>query len=122
MNMNAQIIQKNGESFAVIPEHFYLELLEKAEEMDDIKEFDLAMIDQDDEEIPSEIVYQLLNGENPLKVWRKFRSLTQTDLAQQADTTQAMIAMIENGKRTGTIDILNRLSEALNINIDDLTD
>ena len=47
--------------------------------------------------------------------------MTQMELAEKADVTQAMITMIENGKRTGTIDVLSRLAKILNIDIDDLT-
>lgn len=118
--MATQIIKREGvPEYAVIPYSDYQKLLKLAEDADDIAFAEAA---KDDENIPSEIVYQLLDGENPLKVWRKFRGMTQTELAEKADVTQAMITMIENGKRTGTIDVLSRLAKVLNIDIDDLTD
>ncbi|MCU7834862.1 MAG: helix-turn-helix transcriptional regulator [gamma proteobacterium symbiont of Taylorina sp.] len=46
--------------------------------------------------------------------------MTQTALAEKAEVTQAMIAMIESGKRTGTLEVLKQLAEALDMDIDDL--
>jgi len=117
--MNGEIIQRGGKPFAVIPEEFFNILLDKAEELEDIKDFDQT-IAEDDESIPAEVVYQLLDGENKLKVWRNFRDLTQAELSKRADITQAMIAMIETGKRVGKAEVLRRLAEALNIDVDDL--
>ena len=117
--MAAQIIEKEGvPEYAVIPFAEYQQLLELAEDADDIAAAEAA---KDEESIPSEIVYQLLDGENPLKVWRKFRGLTQAELAEKAGITQAMVTMIEKGKRTGTVEILRRLAKILNLDVDDLT-
>ena len=117
--MNVELIQRSGKPFAVIPEEYFNILLDKAEELEDIKDFDQAIADNG-ENIPSAVVYKLLDGENKLKVWRNFRKLTQEELSERADITQAMIAMIETGKRVGKADVLRRLAEALNIDVDDL--
>lgn len=54
-----------------------------------------------------------------LKSLRTARQMTMEDLAKQAGTTSAYIAMIETGKRQNVSDdILERLGQALRINPD----
>ena len=73
--MTIQIIkQGNKPEWAVVPYEFYLQLVEKAEMAQDIQDFDsakAALEHGDDELIPSEIVYALLDGENSIKGWRE---------------------------------------------------
>ncbi|MFK5949893.1 MAG: helix-turn-helix transcriptional regulator, partial [Methylococcales bacterium] len=89
-----------------------------AEDADDIAAAEAVKYE---ENIPAKVVYDLMDGKNSLKVWRKFRNLTQDELSKKAGITQAMITMIENGKRTGTVNVLGKLAKALNLDIDDLT-
>jgi DNA-binding XRE family transcriptional regulator len=118
--MNVQFIEHNGQpQYAVIPAELYEELLEKAEMLDDIKAYDEALA-ADDELIPADIVYRILDGENKVKVWREFRGLTQAALAEIAGVGQAQVAQIESGKRRGSIAVLKRLAEALKVDLDDL--
>jgi DNA-binding XRE family transcriptional regulator len=118
--MTIQYIENNGQrQYAVIPVDIYTELLEKAEMLDDIKAFDLSLAN-DEEQIPSEIVNRLLDGENKLKVWREYRQMTQINLAKLANVSQPTIAQIETGQRTGTAEILKRLASSLNVDIDDI--
>lgn len=51
---------------------------------------------------------RLLNGDNKIKVWRKHSGLTQSALAESCNMTQASIAQMESGKRTGTIAALKK--------------
>jgi hypothetical protein len=65
----------------------YLELIEKSEMLQDIQDYDkakLALERGEEELIPSEIVYSILDGDNPIKVWREYRNLSQQNLAQVA--------------------------------------
>jgi DNA-binding XRE family transcriptional regulator len=118
--MSVQFIEQHGKKqFAVIPFDIYSELLEKAEMLDDIKAYDEAMA-SNDEMIPSEVVNRLFSGESKVKVWREFRGLSQAALAEVANLSQANIAQIEGGKRTGSIASLKRIAEALTLDLDDL--
>jgi DNA-binding XRE family transcriptional regulator len=118
--MTIQYIENNGKpQYAVIPVELYTELVEKAEMLDDIKAFDLSFANND-ELLPAEIVYRLLDGEDTLKVWREHRGMTQTGLAKQAGLTQPTIAQIETGQRAGTTDIFRKLANVLNVDIDDI--
>lgn len=118
--MNVQFIEHNGQrQYAVIPVEWYSELLEKAEMFDDIKAFNQAATTQE-ETIPHEIVCRLVKGENKLKVWREFRQLTQTQLAEKSGIAQANIVQIENGAQSGNISELKKLAMILKLEIDDL--
>lgn len=124
--MSTQFIEKDGQAaFAVVPIDDYNRLLQMAEDLDDVVAFDKAAADLesgDAELIPAEIVKRLVNGnEHPLKVWREFRGLTQEGLAERADgASQAQIAQIETGKRSGTVPALKSLAGALGVDLDDL--
>lgn len=117
--MNVQFIEQNGRrQYAVMPVDDYEALLEKAEMLDDIRAYDEAMV-RDEETIPAEWVYRLLD-ENKIKVWREYRGLTQTELAARCGLAQATIAQIEGGKRTGSVEVLKKIAEALSLDLDDL--
>jgi len=121
--MNVQVIARDGNpEWAVIPYGEYQELLTSAEMLQDIQDYDLAMqrIADGEELIPSEITYAILDGANPVRVWREYRGLTQQVLADQAEISTSYLSQIESGKRTGTAAVLSRLAAALNLDIDDL--
>src|SRR5699024_2091149 len=107
--------------WAVIPYKEYLELLEKAEMLDDAAAYDKAVA-TNEELLPHEVVKKLVEGENPLKVWRTYRGLTQTQLAEKSGLGQSQVAMIESGEREGTVKVLRKLARALDVDIDDLVD
>ncbi len=90
MTKGIQFIQRDGKpEWAVLPYEEYLELLEQAEMLEDIREFDAAksaLEKGEDELIPAEVVYAILDGENPIKVWREYRGLTQQQLADAVGT------------------------------------
>ncbi|MCB8944932.1 MAG: helix-turn-helix transcriptional regulator [Ardenticatenaceae bacterium] len=90
--------------------------------LQDIRDYDLAKaaVEAGEELIPSAVVYAILDGENPIKVWREYRSLTQQQLAETADLSPAYLSQIESGKRTGTAEILKAIATALNVSLDDI--
>lgn len=121
--MNVQIIERDGNpEWAVIPYKEYLHLIEEAEMLQDIRDYDLAIeaIEQGEELIPSEVTYAILDGENPIRVWRKNRGLTQQQLSEAAGISKPYLSQIESGKRTGTTEVLSAIANALNLTIDDV--
>jgi transcriptional regulator with XRE-family HTH domain len=60
-------------------------------------------------------IYQKL-GQNVRK-YRERAKLTQDRLCDTADISQYYLSQIENGRRKPTLDILNKIAEALNIQI-----
>jgi DNA-binding XRE family transcriptional regulator len=58
--------------------------------------------DPNQDRIPLEIVKRLLDDENPVKVWREHRGLTQQALARAAGLPQSTMARLESGGRRET--------------------
>ncbi|MFW6281965.1 MAG: helix-turn-helix domain-containing protein, partial [bacterium] len=46
---------------------------------------------------------------------RKYKKISQTDLAQKANLSQAFISHIEQGKRNPTINTIEKIAKGLNI-------
>ena len=62
----------------------------------------------------------LINGDNPVAVWRKYRNMSQAELANVIRKTQAYIAQIETGKRDGSIAVHKAMAAVLHVDLDDL--
>jgi DNA-binding XRE family transcriptional regulator len=123
--MTVQFIRsQNGTpEWAVLPYQEYLRIIEKAEMLEDIREYDLARkaIDAGEEElVPAEIVYAILDGANPVRVWREYRGLSQQEVAQKAGISTAYLSQLETGKRAGTPRVLSAIARVLNVDVDDL--
>ncbi|TQE98580.1 MAG: helix-turn-helix transcriptional regulator [Spiribacter salinus] len=122
--MTAQIIRKDGRpEYAIVPWKDYETLVRKAEELDDTFAYDRAVAELQqghDELVPAEVVNRLLAGEPPIRVWREYRGLTQSELAARSGLSQSYVAMLERGARRGTIDKLGRLAQALELDTEDL--
>jgi DNA-binding XRE family transcriptional regulator len=124
MKENIQLIERDGKpEWAVLPYEEYLKLLEQAEMLEDIRDYDAAKAELErgeDELIPSEVVYAILDGENPIKVWREYRGLTQQQLADAAGISKPYLSQIETGKRTGSMEILSAIAKALDVSLDEI--
>ena len=121
--MNAQFIEIEGKQVVVIPADDYRVLLEKAEMLDDVAAYDrakAALAAGDDELVPALVANAILDGENPIRVWRQHRDMSQVQLAEAAGISQAYLAQIETGKREGTLSLYRSLAEALVVDLEDL--
>jgi DNA-binding XRE family transcriptional regulator len=98
------------------------QLLEDAEMLQDVQDYDAAMqaIADGEELIPSEVVNALLDGENPIRVWRENRGMTQAHLAKVAEISVPYLSQLESGKRNGSTGILSTIAKALDLTLDDL--
>ncbi len=126
MKEKIQLIERDGKpEWAVIPYEEYLALLEQAEELQDIRDYDAAKAELErgeDELIPGEVVFAIIDGENPIKVWREYRGLTQQQLADKAGISKPYLSQIETGKRKGTTQILSAIAKALDVSLDDVVE
>lgn len=118
--MSAQIITKDGKDYAVLPYEDYERLLELAEDAEDARSLEAAKGIRE-ELVPHAVVRRLVEGENPVKVWREHRGLSQEALAAAAGTGQSTIAMLESGERTGRVGTLKKIAAALSVDLDDVT-
>jgi len=67
---------------------------------------------------PKDVVDRLVNGGNPVRVFREWRGLTQVELASAAELSQGYISDIETGRRTGTPAALRQIADALGVPLD----
>ena len=122
--MNVQLIERDGKpEWAVLPYAEYqhlMTLLEDMQDAGDAKRIMSSLARGEDEALPQAVAQRLLNDEAPLRVWREYRGLSQTQLAEAAGVTQAMVTMIETGRRKGQTSTLKRLADALEVGVDDL--
>ena len=67
--------------------------------------------------LPKEIVDRLASGENPIRVLRQFRGLTQAELAtaEGIQITQNYLSDLENGKRKGPLALHRKFAHALGV-------
>ena len=123
--MNVQVIEKDGQiEWAVIPYPEYQKLLDAVSMLEDIRAYDdaKAKLQAGEETIPSKVVYALVDGENPIRVWRDYRGLTQQQLAEKAGISKPYLSQLESGKRNGTTEVLSKLAEALQVSLEDLVE
>ena len=108
-----------------IPRAEYDRLRAATEDLADLQAYDrakAALAVGQDELIPEEYVSRLLNGDSPLRVYRDLRGMTQAALAQRADVNRVTVAEIETGRKQGSLATLRKLSGALSVTVDDLTE
>jgi Helix-turn-helix len=65
--------------------------------------------------LPKDIVDRIANGENPIRVLREWRDITQMYLSFKTDLSQGHISDIENGRRTGTAAALRLIAKVLKV-------
>ena len=121
--MSVQTIEKNGKpEYVVLPWEEYQAMLAALEDRADTAALAgfAEQLARGEETIPATVVDRLLAGEQPVRVWREHRGLTQAQLAEAAGVTQSMVAMIERGDRRGTVDTLNVIARALKVELEDL--
>ncbi|MDP6343813.1 MAG: helix-turn-helix transcriptional regulator [Alphaproteobacteria bacterium] len=73
-----------------------------------------------DELVPAAIAERLMDGENPVRVWRDHRGLSQQQLAAQAGVTRGMISHIETGKSGMSLEHAASIARALGVSTNDL--
>lgn len=122
--MNVQTIVNDGKPvYAVIPWDEYQALRAAAEDALDAAEiaaFRQRLEAGEETAFPAEVAHRILDGQNPVKVWREYRKMTQDMLAAQAGISKAYLCQIETGKRAGAIKTLRAIAAALGLKLDDL--
>ena len=114
-----KIVTPGGETLVVLPLDEYESLLDAA----DIAAADRIRADIDvgrEELVPAAMVDRILAGESLVRLWREHRGLTAAQLAQAADISAGYLSELESGKKTGGLETLRRIADALKLSIDDL--
>ena len=89
------------------------------EDLEDQKAFDAAAADSS-EPVPHAVFDRILAGENPVRAYRKWRGLTQAELAATVSIAPKYLSQIETGRRNASLGLNRRLAAALGVDLDDL--
>jgi transcriptional regulator with XRE-family HTH domain len=91
--------------------------------MSNIQDYDAAKtaVESGKQElIPAEVVFAILDGANPINVWREARGLTQQQLANATGISKPYLSQIETGKRKGSTEKLVAIANASHISLEDI--
>ena len=114
------IYDEKGEPESVIlSKENYEKLLGYKEDLEDIqalKEYETSR----EEGFPADVIEKLIERENPIKVYREYRGLTQLKLGNLAGVKQSYVTQLESGKKKGTVKVLKKIAAALKVDLDDL--
>ena len=101
-------------------EYERLRALEDAADIQAALAVEARIASGEEEIIPASVVNRLLDGETPLRVWREFRELTQTDLARLSGVNPIQIVDIEAARKSGSVGTLRKLAAAQHVSVDDI--
>jgi hypothetical protein len=68
--------------------------------------------------LPKHVVDRLAQGENPVRVLREWRDVTQLYLAFKTNLSQGYISDVETGRRRGTAAALRLVADVLKVPLD----
>jgi DNA-binding XRE family transcriptional regulator len=122
----SQIIHTDGEDLVVIARSDYEALLARAGDAASEDAMTARIIDAtnakiargEDVALPSAVWAAIESGEHPVRAIRKYRGLTQIEVAERAGLRQGYIADIEAGKKTGSASSLKAIAAALGVPLD----
>jgi ribosome-binding protein aMBF1 (putative translation factor) len=121
--MGAQILEIGGRKMAVLPVEDYERLVELAEDREDIAaaaDSERRRNEGSVEYLSASMVNRILDGENALRVWREYRGMSISELAEKSGYGHSMISKIEGGTRQGTVALWNALAAALKVLPEDI--
>lgn len=111
-------------NFAVLPRKEYEELKALAEEAFEDRET-ARIVDQEMKKVaagmpvfPLEVVNRLINGENAIRVLRKWRDMTQEELSVSVGIPQGYLSDLETGKRKGPLELHRKFAKAFGVPLD----
>lgn len=112
-----------GDRLAIVPLAEYERLQKAAEMLEDVSAYDAVkrkLAIGEEELVPQEVANRLIDGENPIRVWRDYRGLSGRALADATGISAAYLFQLEGGRRDGSFDTMRRIAEVLKVTLDDL--
>ncbi|MBV6633882.1 MAG: helix-turn-helix transcriptional regulator [Alphaproteobacteria bacterium] len=98
----------------------YDQLVEARDLLEDLRALDEAD-SRDGVAMPAEVVDRYIAGENPLRIVREWRGLSQSALARQSGVNRVQIVQIEGGGNA-SVTTFAKLANALDVQIDDVVE
>jgi DNA-binding XRE family transcriptional regulator len=90
------------------------------EQLEDLEARAAYAATRTEETLPADVVRRLCAGDNPVKVFREYRGLSEAQLAEQAGLSRGHLAAIESDRRRASAKALGALAAALEVSVDDL--
>ena len=125
--MKPQFIKTESGELVVLPRGDYEALVKRAKGARNedagtarvVARSNAALAAGDEIELPASAAEAIARGENPLRVVREWRGMTQIHLGEmKTDIGQSTISALENGTRRGTTAVWKQLAKALRVPID----
>jgi ribosome-binding protein aMBF1 (putative translation factor) len=125
--MKPQFIKTEGEELVVLPRRDYEALVKRAKKVPNedekiariVKKSDEALAAGDEVELPSKVAEAIARGENPLRIIREWRGMTQMYLGEmKTNVGQSTISALESGSRRGTTAVWKQLARVLGVPMD----
>ncbi|MDG5495413.1 helix-turn-helix domain-containing protein [Niveispirillum sp. BGYR6] len=97
-----------------------LAALEEARDIATVRQFKADLAAGRTETLPWDMARALLDGANPVRVWREHRGMTARALAAAAGIATGYLSEIETGRKPGSATALKALATALHVDMEDL--
>ena len=97
----------------------YDRLVAASEMLADLQAYDAAM-DHRADGMPIDVFSRIIAGENPVRVIREWRALSQAELARRAEIHRVQVHDLETGKSNGSVATLKAIAAALDVSLDDI--
>lgn len=102
--MDHDLLHIQGKPYVLVPLHEYRSLTGKSEE-------------RIEGNLPQEILDAIyVRTDHPVKIVRKHRGMTQSDLAQLSGLSRPYLTEIETGKKNGSVNAIKAIADALHVN------
>jgi hypothetical protein len=125
--MKPQFIKTEGEELVVLPRRDYEALVRRARIAGSedagtariVARSSAALATGEDIELPATVAEAIARGENPLRVIREWRGLTQMQLGEmKTNIGQSTISALENDTRRGTTAVWKQIAKVLRVPMD----
>lgn len=117
MNYQPQTFQTpDGTEMVILPAADFARLMALADDREDLVDVTaiLARIDAGEGTMPGDVLTAVLEeGLTPLAAWRRYRGMTQVELAKRAGLSQVWVGRIEAGGGYGSLKTRKALAAAL---------
>jgi ribosome-binding protein aMBF1 (putative translation factor) len=111
-----QFLAPDGTKMVVLTAAEFERLRDLADDAEDViaARVQLERIRQGEQGVPGEVVASMINDEmSPIAAWRRYRGMSQTDLAEKAGCSQVWLSKIEAGAARGAAKLRRAIAGAL---------
>jgi len=74
----------------------------------------------EDELIPSDVIYAILDVGNPIKIWRDYRGVSQQAASKIAGISVPYLSQLETNKRKGSLNVFSAIAKALKVSLENI--